>query len=110
MIINCVQCGKPTIPRQVQKGPNGPWTAYECHSGCMNGQYKLTTKPPKAPKAPYSEPPPTNGALSESTRVLKQIHTELVGIRQLLNSKITLKNDPLEIVAENEPGEDAPPF
>ena len=58
MTILCKQCGVPTVPRQIQKGPRGPWTAHECHAGCMNGQYKLTTSPPRKPAAPMTPQAP----------------------------------------------------
>jgi len=90
-MINCSNCGKPTTPRTVQKGPRGPWTANECLNGCLNEKgYKLTTT---APKAPHSAPSSGGG---EAVEILRQILGEVSSIRQMVNGKTTLKNDPLE--------------
>lgn len=91
MMIPCSSCGKPTVARQVQKGVNGPWTAYECHNGCMKPgtNYKLATKPNRMPQAP-------GGGNNEGVEILRKIHSELVAIRLAINSKTVLAGDPLE--------------
>jgi hypothetical protein len=63
-----------------------------------DGKYKLTTKPPKAPKAPYQAP----SGQGEAVAILRDISTTLKAIHALLNSKITLANDPLEKIADEE--------
>ena len=95
MIINCSGCGKPTTPKQIEKGINGPWTAYECSHGCMKPgtKYKLTTKPPKAP---YQGGGSGGVGSGEVVELLRKIHLELVSIRLMVNSKTTLAGDPLE--------------
>ena len=99
MNIPCSGCGNPTTPRQIQKGPRGPWTAYECLSGCLKPgtNYKLTTSPPKAPAAQAS-----NGG-GEAVEILKRIDAKLTGIYNALVNKNALQEDPLENVQVDEP-------
>jgi len=99
-----------TTPRTIPKGPRGPWVANECLSGCVNEKgYKLTTP---APKAPYggSQGGQTGGqgGGNEATGLLRQILTELQSIRQMVNAKTTLANDPLEIQVEEQ--QESAPF
>ena len=57
-MINCKKCGGTTAPKQIEKGPRGPWTANICTQGCMNDKgYPLHTAPPKVYQpAPHVNP------------------------------------------------------
>lgn len=95
MTVLCSACGNPTTPRLVPKGPNGPWTAFECTAGCRtpDGKYKLSTKPPKETK-PTTTPQPT---VSSDTN-LASIAQSLKEIASILK----LWEDPLEKEARKE--------
>jgi len=87
MEVLCKQCGNPTVAREVQKGPSGPWTAYECNSGCMNDKgYKLSTSPKRdSRRAPAPLPPVSSPTMD----MLKQIDSKL-------DRLIMYATDPLE--------------
>ena len=93
MEVNCKNCGLPCIPREVKKGPRGPWTAYECHGGCTNDKgYKLTTSPPR--QSTGNEFPKGNfkPTVNNTEKQLDQIINLLTEIHKMM----VLRNDPLE--------------
>lgn len=92
MEVACSNCGKPTTPKRIEKGINGPWTAYECQNGCKGPKgYPLSTKPQRQAQGAVG-----NG---ESAKHLASIALSLAEIATLLR----LRNDPLE-KATREPG------
>jgi len=97
-MINCSGCGNPTVARQVPKGPKGPWTAYECRSGCFKPgtQYKLTTNPPREQQVQAAQQA-SNANPSDSTALLREILVTVRSLHALVNRHVTLKDDPLEI-------------
>lgn len=87
----CMSCGNPTVPAQ-KNGPRGPWTAWECHSGCLKPgtNYKLTTKAPQqtAPQVQRQAPPQNDAMLKAMQSIATSLHT--------IATHITLSKDPLE--------------
>ena len=98
-MIPCKQCGGQTGPGKLITTVRGPATVHSCLGGCKNDKgYPLGTF---APKAPSPKAVPTNGG-NEAVELLKKIYLEIQGIRHLLNTKITLKDEPLEKIVEEE--------
>jgi len=101
MSVLCSGCGKPTTPRTVPKGPRGPWVANECLNGCMNGQYKLTTK---APRTNQYVPEGQTGVVSANpnSNLEKKIDTILAILKENF--------PPLAVKEELVSEEDSSPF
>ena len=101
MIVSCSGCGNPTTPRNVPKGPNGPWVAWECGNGCMNGKYKLTTKPPKFQVGATQSPQGGTDAI----KILNEILVTVKSLHTIVNRHVTLKDDPLEVQVDKIEGD-----
>ena len=86
MNIVCKECGGETGPGKQINTQRGPAVVHACLSGCKNEKgYPLGTFAPRAP---------SGGGGAQSAEVvewLKKIHSELASIRQMVNSKTTLK-------------------
>lgn len=108
----CDRCGSQTTPKQITSKKNGQtYTVFECNGSCMNGNFKYSMFAPRPPKAAprsqtFNSIPVASQANSDTARILNAILEKLTAIHAIMNAKNALKNDPLEVVAE----EDQTPF